>query len=315
MGMGVLSPLPPPGRGEKDSVLDGMKASLMRVLLLSLGLLITTTAARADAPADAVRAAVTKGLRRIEQGSANYTTKRTCFSCHHQAPALLTFPAARQRGFTVDPARLQHQVEFTLATFRPKLDAVRQGKAVPGASTMTAYALYALEAAGHPADETTAALVQYLLVRQRADGAWPALADRPPSEGSAFTNTALALRVLKAYAPGEKDKEQQAKVDKAFAKGLAWLLANPPKTTEDKVFRLRGLVHGGADKKAADAARDLLLNEQRADGSWAQLPDLTGDAYATGGALVALRTAGVPALDPAYQKGVKFLLADQKPDG
>src|SRR3954469_23773575 len=123
MGSGVLSPLAPPGRGEKVRVLDGMKASLMRVLFLSLGLPLLATSARADAPVDAVRAAVAKGLRRIEQGSANYTTKRTCFSCHHQAPALLTFPAARQRGFPVDPARLQHQVEFTLATFRPKLDA------------------------------------------------------------------------------------------------------------------------------------------------------------------------------------------------
>jgi N-acyl-D-amino-acid deacylase len=84
---------------------------------------------------------------------------------------------------------------------------------------------------------------------------------------------------------------------------------------EDKVFRLRGLVYAAAEADEVASARELLLKEQRPEGSWSQLPDLKGDAYATGSALVALRVAGLPADDAAYRKGVKYLLGTQKEDG
>jgi N-acyl-D-amino-acid deacylase len=45
------------------------------------------------------------------------------------------------------------------------------------------------------------------------------------------------------------------------------------------------------------------------------LPDLDGDAYATGTVLLALRGAGVATTDPAFQKGVNYLVKTQKPDG
>ena len=52
-----------------------------------------------------------------------------------------------------------------------------------------------------------------------------------------------------------------------------------------------------------------------ADGSWAQLPKMDGDAYATGTALMALRAAGLATDDPAYRKGAAYLLRTQKEDG
>src|SRR5437773_2543075 len=87
--------------------------------------------------------------------------------------------------------------------------------------------LFALtNAFAHAADDTTAALVNYLLHKQTADGSWVAQAVRPPSEGSQFTPTGLALRVLKVYAPGPEGKETgelAARIAKARALGLAWL--------------------------------------------------------------------------------------------
>ena len=63
------------------------------------------------------------------------------------------------------------------------------------------------------------------------------------------------------------------------------------------------------------AARDL-LREQRTDGGWGELPSLASDAFATGQALVALKEAGaLAATDPAYQRGVEFLLSTQLEDG
>src|SRR5208283_298999 len=203
----------------------------MRTLSVSLVLSLLIPAGRADSPADPVKTAIEKGLSRIEQGAGNYLKNRQCFSCHHQAMAILTMAAAKQRGFTVEPEKLQQQLDFTINTFKHKRVEVSQGRAVPGANTMAAYALFALEAGGHPRDETTAALVQFLLARQKADGSWPALSQRPPSEGSPFTNAALALRALRAYGPArdaEGVDELRERIDKAFGKGRDWLLKSKP---------------------------------------------------------------------------------------
>ena len=273
-------------------------------------------AARGSAAED-MRAAVEKGLRRLEKGAANYVQRRQCFSCHHQATAMSALASAQARGFKVDRARLPEQVAFTLGAYRPKKADILKGRAIPGGNTEAAYALFALERAGHRPDETTSLLVQYLVKRQRPDGSWPALAKRPPLEGSRFTNNALALRALKFYGPRAEGgtAELRSKVEEAFRKGRAWLLASSPKDTEDRMYRLRGLVAAGADRKEIDEARAQLIKEQHADGSWSQLPGLEGDAYATAGVLLALREAGVAPRESVYQKGVKFLLATQKEDG
>ena len=63
--------------------------------------------------------------------------------------------------------------------------------------------MHAFAAVNRPHDDTTAALVKYLLVKQRKDGSWPiaAFGDRPPTMGSLFTNVGLAMAVLKKYSP------------------------------------------------------------------------------------------------------------------
>lgn len=284
-------------------------ASPERLLILACGLLLGL-GSRGGA-AEEVRAAVEKGLRRLEKGAANYVQRRQCFSCHHQATAISALTSAQTRRFKIDKARLPEQVEFTLTVYRSRKAEILKGRGIPGGNTEAAYALFTLERAGHKSDETTTQLVDYLLKRQRPNGSWPALAKRPPLEGSSFTNNALALRALKTYG----SPELRTRIENAAARGRAWLLANKPKDTEDKMYRLRGLVAAGADRKDIDAGREQLLKEQHADGSWSQLPSLKGDAYATAGVLLALREAGVLPRDGAYQRGVKFLLQTQKPDG
>jgi N-acyl-D-amino-acid deacylase len=289
----------------------------MRYLLPIVALYVGGWPAHAESP-DELKAAIEKGLRRIEQGTASYIKNRQCFSCHHQAVAIHVLASAKARGIEVEPATLRQQIDFTIDTFKHKRERVAKGEAVPGGNTMAAYALFALEGGGHEADANTAALLEYLLVRQKADGSWPALTQRQPSEGSSFTNAALALRALKHYGPakdvGDAD-ELRARIDKAFARGRDWVLKSKPEHTEDKAFRLRALVNADANGKEIAAARELLLEEQKDDGSWAQLPDKRGDAYATGIVLAALRTAEVKPADPAFQKAVKYLLNTQRDDG
>ena len=109
--------------------------------------------------------------------------------------------------------------------------------------------------------------------------------------------------------------ELQKRIDAAVDKARDWLLANKPSSTEDRVFHLRGLVDAGVERKLIIEARDQLLAEQRSDGSWSQLRDKDGDAYATATALTALRKAGLAVSHEAYQKGVLYLLNNQNADG
>jgi N-acyl-D-amino-acid deacylase len=270
-----------------------------------------------------VNVAVERGLKRITEGASNYPQHRQCFSCHHQAMAVLSLTAAKRRGLPVDDDVLKRQVEFSLKSFRGK-SRIAKGQGVGGESTSVVYALHTFAAAERPYDETTAALVEYLLVKQRKDGSWPipAFGERPPTMGSLFTNAGLAVTVLKEHRPAPdrpEAAELQERIDATVEKGHAWLLANEAKSTEDKVFRLRGLVAASCadrqSRQAIEAARDVLLKEQLHDGSWAQLMEMPGDAYATSTVLVALRQAGLATSHEAYQRGVKYLLDRQQDDG
>ena len=86
-------------------------------------------------------------------------------------------------------------------------------------------------------------------------------------------------------------------------------------TAEERAMRLMGLVWTKAAQPAVQAAIDDLVRRQTTAGGWSQLPQLDPDAYATGLTLVALHEAGMRVTDPAYRKGVSFLLASQYPDG
>lgn len=286
----------------------------MRIMLAIVIPLVSSVVARAGEPD--LRPAIERGLRRVETGAARYLEHRNCFSCHHQITAGV-LEDARARGFKIDETTLFMQVEFTRETFRPKLDRIRRGQAIPGANTMAAYALAVLEASRYSPDETTAGLVEFLVERQHADGSWPALADRPPSEGSPFTNAALALRALRVYGLDDPDLAPalHARIRKTWQQGRDWLVTHEPKTTEDRAFHLRGLAAAEADPARIAVARANLIKEQRPDGGWAQLASLSSDAYATGIVLGALREAGLPISDEVHRRGIEFLLKSQQPDG
>jgi hypothetical protein len=156
------------------------------------------------------------------------------------------------------------------------------------------------------------ALVHYLVVHQKKDGQWQTRVYRPPHDASHFAFTALAVRGLQIYAPRGRRQE----IDKRIARARDWLVQTPAAETEDKASRLLGLRWVGAGEPTIREAADLLLHEQRPDGGWAQLPTLPSDAYATGEVLYALHEgAGIPANNPAYERGVNFLLRTQLADG
>jgi N-acyl-D-amino-acid deacylase len=293
----------------KNKTLKNPSLPLSSMILFFM--ILSFSSVRADEKS--VRAAIEVGLKRIDQGAANYVKNTSCYSCHHQAHAVPILVGAKARGFAVNEKRLPEQLAFTLESFRPFKEQILKGRGIPGGNTMAAYALLTLEQGGHRRDDVTDMLIEYLLVRQKPDGSWPALMKRPPSEGSDFTNMANILRAFRQWT--SDDNEQRKRIDEAFEKGKRWLLANKPEDTEDRAFLLRALIVVSAGKKRIDEARDKLLESQNDDGSWSQLPNLKGDAYATGLVLMSLRQAGVSVDDAAYRKGVQFLVKTQHSDG
>jgi hypothetical protein len=267
---------------------------------------------QAGVDAQQVREALERALVPLQRTLVVYAEKRDCFSCHNQAVPLVALVLARSRGLAIDEESFQAGVTLTLADLESANERYRQGRGQPGGAMRAAYALWTLEAAGHPPDETTAAVAAYLLRADQGKDHWTTSARRVPIEASHFTTTALALQGLQAYASAERHDVLKDRVRRA----RAWLATARPVDTEDRVFRLWGLKLAGASAEEITAATRELRATQRADGGWSQTDDLASDAYATGSALVALhRAGGLPTDDPAYRRGVASLLRSQRADG
>jgi Squalene-hopene cyclase C-terminal domain len=287
----------------------------MRLQLAIVAAWLTTCAiierSLATSP-DSIRDAAVKSLTLLQKSAAEYTVHRKCFSCHHQALPVLAVTTAKTRGFEINDKELQRQLQFTADFLAKNSENYQNGKGQGGQADTAGYALLTLDAGGWKADATTAAVVDYLLLRDQERDHWRPVSQRPPSEASAFTTTYLALHGLKKYAPPDKQKVVDARIDKA----RKWLTATRPKDREDSVFRLLALNLADADAKAIESAAQELLKNQRPDGGWSQTDKLESDAYATGSALVALHQAGgLPTKDDVYQRGVEFLVKGQQADG
>ena len=87
-------------------------------------------------------------------------------------------------------------------------------------------------------------------------------------------------------------------------------------TTQERAFHLLGLKWARGEEAAIKKSAEGLAKKQRDDGGWSQLPTMGSDAYATGEALYALHLAGkMNITDDVYQRGMRYLLRTQAPDG
>jgi ankyrin repeat protein len=261
--------------------------------------------------AASVQQAVAKSLPLLQKSAGTFAAKRSCISCHHQALVAMTVGLARKRGFKVDKRIAEQERTRVLTVVERNREQILLGSGVTD-ELAPAYILAALAADDQKPNFTTDALVQFLVLRQRQDGSWRTPVYRPPQDASDITFTALAVRGLRLFAPKGRHKEMKGR----FLSAREWLVRAEPRDTEDKTFRLLGLAWTNAELQHIQQAAAALLQDQRGDGGWAQLPTLKCDAYATGQVLLALREGGGLAADhEAYRRGVEFLLKTQLADG
>lgn len=285
-------------------------------LILCIGI-----CASAEEPAvsqSTLRASIEKSLPLLTAGAAGHRENRTCFACHQQGPPIFALMAAKDHGFKIDDEEIARQSAFIATFLNGNRENYLLGKGQGGQADTAGYALWALSAAGYKSDETTAAVTEYLLQRNKDKDYWQNNSNRPPSEASPFTTTYVALYGLSSYGTTEQSNRIAARLEQV----RPWLLKEVIEDNEDRVFRLLALEAAAAPATDISAAAKELLGKQRDDGGWAQLDGgelasaLVSDAYATGSALVALHQAGeLTTSDPAYQKGIAHLLKTQLEDG
>ena len=263
--------------------------------------------------AASVDAAVKKSIPLIEMSGEPGFKSRGCVSCHSNSLPQMTVGLARKKGFVVNEAQAKKELGFAIATDEPVLEPNRLGASpIGGGSDTLGYTLIGMAAAGAPADALTDAHVHFMSLNQYPDGAFRNASYRPPSEYGPFTTTALALRAIKLYPIPGRAEEFAERASRA----KRWLMSARPFSTEERAMQLNGLADAGASDAERAPFVKALKAAQNQDGSWSQLPGVRADAYATGEVLYALHiSGGVPTNDPAYQKGVQWLLRNQLADG
>jgi len=259
------------------------------------------------------RTSLSRSLSRLTEVAPKFRDQATCISCHHNALPALTAATARRKGIEIDEARARKNLDDIVSFFTSAVPRMMTGDpAVGGEAITSGYVAMALLAEGHPLDNTTGVMTHWLLARQMPDGRWLGNGlNRPPSEYSLVTHTAIAAGGLKAYPlPGRKSE-----IEESLGRARGWLLASQPKSAEERAMRLMGLVWTGASRAQIADAVKAVRDQQEASGGWSQFGRTPPDAYATGLSLYSLHIAGIAATDETYKKGVAFLLGSQYQDG
>jgi ankyrin repeat protein len=266
----------------------------------------------ADSAGRSPKEAVERALPPLQRATDYVFKDSGCVACHAQPVTEMAASLARARGWRVDPDLSRQSMDSMRVNMTSNLQSALQGREGGGVIDGLLYTLLALDMNKVPSNAGTDAAVYYLMAKQRTAGNWQGFGGtRAPIQDGDFTRTAMAIRALSVHGmPGRK-----LEVTERIARAAGWLASQTPASTEYRTMQLLGLHWANAEPKLKVSLTQELLVQQRPDGGWAQTPFLGSDAYATGQVLYTLHELGTPSSDPAFQRGVEYLLRTQKADG
>jgi squalene-hopene/tetraprenyl-beta-curcumene cyclase len=206
----------------------------------------------------------------------------------------------------------------------------RESSFVPTEAVMVAsvLAIYDSRTSG-ALDPSTRFALDRMWQLQRDDGGWDWIHNnKPPSEvDDDYGVTMAAIGV--GLAPEKYAETPLAR--EGIRRIRSYLSRNPPVNLHNRAMRLlaSSRVRGILDRASCQDIVSALLEAQHADGGWGlatlgrnwQRADGSSqdygasDGYGTGFVIYVLRTAGVSAQDPAIQKGIGWLKANQRVSG
>ena len=260
-----------------------------------------------------IKKAVNKTLPLLQTSSHLFLENAGgCQSCHHQDLTAVSLSLAKEKGFSVNDTILNEIFDSVNSVIRSRKDVLSQNGDPVAIVMSSGYQLWALWANKYKSNKLIEMLVKNLMQRQIYDGSWVSPNPRPPLEYYAFSATALMVSALQYYSPPSLKPE----IDQRIEKARAWMIKTIPENNEERIFQLLGLKWINGDKNFIHQQAKKLLATQHEDGGWSQLPTLESDSYATGQALYALYETGqLKTNDPAFEKGISFLLKTQYEDG
>jgi len=277
----------------------------------------------------------------MEQGALAWTNDWKCVACHTNGsymvvrPLLtpqLGQPQKELRDFFV--ATLREEQATDPADLRPELDSTQEVYVAAGLAIWDANVTHRLS-------PETAEALDMMFRLQRADGTWTISDDNnPPLESKGYQLATVAARAV-GNAPGWLAQQRGTPIE-AKIQLLEKLLRAENNTQGDydradllwASTELPGLL---SDERKKELIQ-MILDHQRLDGGWSirtfakpeewgkgnraeklqaelELANPASDGHMTGLAIIALRKAGVPASDPRIQRGVSWLLSNQRASG
>ena len=261
------------------------------------------------------REAVERSLPLLQRASANVFTAGGCVACHAQPVATMAVERAQARGWRVDDAVSKSAAEESerlrrsLAASTP---ALLQGRELGGTPDSQLYESMMMAAARELSSPSTDALVHFLLAKTAVRGQLGGFGTRAPIQDGDFSRTAMAIQTLTVYGIPSRKTEIAERVGRA----ADWLAKHAPQSTQERMMQILGLKWAGVQAGLRETRTKELIAMQRPDGGWAQTPYLGSDAYATGQVLYTLHETGfLSANDPAFRRGVEYLLRTQKENG
>ena len=272
-----------------------------------------TTIVHYDNDPETIKKAVNKSLPLLQNTSHLFLENAGgCQSCHHQDLTAVSLSMAKEKGFKVNDTILTEIFDTIQRIIRFEKPVLMQNDDPVAIVMSNGYRLWALWANQYKSTKMVEMMVKNLMQRQTGEGSWVSPNPRPPLEYYSLSATALMVAAIQYYAPASMKQEAAQRIEKA----RSWMMRKVPETNEERIFQLLGLKWVNGDKNFIQQQAKKLLATQSEDGGWSQLTNLETDAYATGQALYALYETGqLKADDPAYQKGISFLLKTQHEDG
>jgi|ERR1700754_1884259 len=301
-----------------------MRTKIIPVLLLTAATVIAaataiswmnppTATSGAGPSASDIRLSISKSLSILQTSGYKFTAraKLHCASCHHNTMTSMLEEKSKLKGIAfVDTFKTQ-RIESMVGNIRFACNINQPDLFVP-AKFIAPYVLMGLAAEKYQPDPYTDIAVDYLINQQKPDGTFGAEFGRPPLESGEMHLASICVRAIQLYA----SPAQHIRVEGMVNRTKTWLENTVAGVQQEINFQLLGLQWCGSSRQEKEKVAARLLALQHPDGSWSQLPTMSSDAYATGQALYALSESGaVQPQDPAYQKGVAWLLKHQDASG
>lgn len=275
------------------------------------------TTGRAEArSANSLQQAVERGVDFLVQDAKKWRSDHECATCHHGTLTVWALNEAQRRRVSVKEEDLKEISSWTKARFLEGIEKPRDSR--PGWNLVKVSAIYlALMAELMPerdilSREELQQMTDHVARHQEAEGFW---STPPPPNGPPPVFESPEVITLWACLALERREATAAEV-KSREQALSWLNATPRgKDLQAALLRLLVDVRAGKPQEAIDVQLKELLERQRPDGGWGQVPEAASDAFATGQALFVLNLAGVKPERNEIQRAMTFLIASQKQDG